>query len=554
LEAKKEIFAREEELYQHLSITHFICVLILFSSLVLNDNVFSADEVYPAINLRIYVIISLLGFLAVLLYNSTNSLQQKSSRLISWVDMAYITFPLLVAVIILIASENNYFSAQTILILPVLVAASVKGKKAGMVMATACVAILLCYHVINGVENSFVMVVESELILISILYLVGWLVGVTTDLEAKNREQLESSLMSLKKEIAWREQAQEQLRKLSRAVEQSPSLIMITDIEGKIEYVNNKFIRVTGYLPGEIIGKDMRELYSHAPEKYELMWQAINSGQEWQGEFHKKKKNGDFYWEQVSVLPFRSPEGTVTHFLSVGEDITVQKQMREEMARLDQLNLVGEMAAGMGHEVRNPMTVVRGFLQLLGNKPDCQQYKEFYDLMIEELDRANSIITEFLTLSKNKAVKKRLMNLNQIVTALSSLIRADAANTDNYVIEELGAVPDLLLDENEIRQLMLNLARNGLEAMSKGGILTLSTYVDGDEVVLSVRDEGNGIEPGLLEKIGTPFFTTKDYGTGLGLAVCYSIAARHNATIKIASGPEGTTVLVRFKDVVKNGV
>ncbi|MFA4886504.1 MAG: ATP-binding protein, partial [Desulfotomaculaceae bacterium] len=112
---------------------------------------------------------------------------------------------------------------------------------------------------------------------------------------------------------------------------------------------------------------------------------------------------------------------------------------------------------------------------------------------------------------------------------------------------ELWDIPYIDLDEKEIRQLILNLVRNGFEAMPSGGTLTIKTFRDSGEVVLAVKDGGKGIGPEILEKIGTPFFTTKDTGTGLGLAVCYSIAARHNARIEIETGPKGTNFYVRFK-------
>jgi signal transduction histidine kinase len=210
------------------------------------------------------------------------------------------------------------------------------------------------------------------------------------------------------------------------------------------------------------------------------------------------------------------------------------------------MELIGKMAAGIGHEIRNPMTTVRGFLQILAGKQDCSQYKEFYHLMISELDRANSIITEFLSLAKNKKVELKTQNLNQIVDALFPLISADGMVADKHIEIELGKLPDIKLDEKEIRQLILNLVRNGLEAMTAGGKLTIRTFQDGDTVVLAVQDQGVGIKPNVLEKIGAPFFSTKDSGTGLGLAVCFSIANRHNATIKVETGPGGTTFFTRF--------
>lgn len=549
MRAENERTERQEKMLEHLNTTHMLCIVILIASFTLNKDMFNmSNNIYPIINIRLFLLISLVGFGVVLLY-ARNSRVQKKSKFFSWINLTYITFPLLVAVIVIFTLKNNSFSSKTILILPVLVTASVMGKRAGLVMATVCASILVFYQIVTGVEKSLVKALESELIIISIMYVVGWFVGVVTNLEAQNREQLKTSLLSLKEEIAVRERVEVQLRKLSSAVEQSPSIVVITDAGGNIEYVNNKFTQITGYSIEEITGKDMRDLYGQSYGKYAQMWEAVNSGGEWRGEFYNKKKNGEFYWEDVSVLPFRDTADAVTHFLKVGEDITERKQVGEEMVRLDRLNLVGEMAAGIGHEVRNPMTTVRGFLQLLGRKKDCAQHKEFFELMIEELDRANSIITEFLSLAKNKAVEKRVMNLNQIVKTLSPLIEAEALKTDNPYKVELGNISDLLLDEKEIRQIILNLVRNGLEAMSSGGDLTIRTYADGDEVVLSVRDQGKGIEPDVLERIGTPFFTTKDNGTGLGLAVCYSIAARHNATIKVEAGPVGTTFYVRFKRI-----
>lgn len=228
-------------------------------------------------------------------------------------------------------------------------------------------------------------------------------------------------------------------------------------------------------------------------------------------------------------------------------DITSKKQYEQEMTRLSKLNLIGEMAAGLAHEIRNPMTIVKGFLQLLRKKEVYRQDKEYFELMIQELDRTNSMISEFLSLSKNKAVDFSVQNLNHIVNSLFPLIQADAAESGKYVILELNEITDLLLNEKEIRQLILNLTRNGLEALLSGGCLKIKTHIEDNEVILSVQDSGSGIPEGVIDKIGTPFFTTKENGTGLGLATCYSIALRHNAKINFNTGPDGTTFYVKFK-------
>nr|WP_315989929.1 HAMP domain-containing sensor histidine kinase [Desulforamulus aquiferis] len=204
------------------------------------------------------------------------------------------------------------------------------------------------------------------------------------------------------------------------------------------------------------------------------------------------------------------------------------------------------MAAGLGHEIRNPMTTVRGLLQLLSEKEECNKYQEYYGIMIEELDRANTIISEFLSLAKNKPTPKNEVNLNKIITSLHPLLQAEAIEYDKTVKLELGELNSLYLNNNEIRQMILNLVKNGLEAMPVNGLLTIKTYETEDKIFLTVQDQGTGIDANIINNLGTPFITTKDNGTGLGLAICYSIAARHNATISVDSSSMGTTFYVEF--------
>jgi signal transduction histidine kinase len=214
------------------------------------------------------------------------------------------------------------------------------------------------------------------------------------------------------------------------------------------------------------------------------------------------------------------------------------------MARLSDLNLIGTMAASIGHEIRNPMTSVRGFLQLFREK--YHEDIDFIDLMIEELDRANKIITEFLGMARDKTVHLQPQSIDQVVMSIYPMLEAEAKYRGMLINLELNDPPKLSIDQDEIRQVIVNLAFNSLEAMSQGGTLTIGTMVEGRDTVLYVKDQGPGIEPELIDKLGTPFVTTKDNGTGLGLALCYSIAARHNARLEVATGADGTTFKLRF--------
>ena len=183
---------------------------------------------------------------------------------------------------------------------------------------------------------------------------------------------------------------------------------------------------------------------------------------------------------------------------------------------------------------------------MLQNQEKYADDQEIFALMIEELDRANTIISEFLSLAKNKPVKKALHNLNSIVISLFPLIQANAMAQDKNIKLRMQDVPDFWVDDKEVRQVLLNLVSNGLEAMAPGGRLTIRTYTEEHYVVLSVQDQGRGIDPDVLPMLGTPFFTTKEDGTGLGLAVCYGIAARNNARIEVESNQTGTTFWVKF--------
>ncbi|MFC5407083.1 response regulator [Cohnella soli] len=247
-----------------------------------------------------------------------------------------------------------------------------------------------------------------------------------------------------------------------------------------------------------------------------------------------------FYRDQYEYLEQIVQERT-TELIAANE---ARIAWEKEMAKLARLNLIGEMAAGIAHEIRNPMTTIRGFLQM--SKKNRNMTTEYVDIMLEELNRANGIITEFLSLAKNKTTNLKTMNLNEILSSLEPLILAEAMVSGKHFQVHYGEIAELMLDEKEIRQLVLNMAINGLEAMSPGGALTITTYGQGNEVILRIQDQGSGIPESYLEKLGTPFFTTKEAGTGLGLAVCYSIAARHKAIIHVNSGSAGTVFSIRF--------
>jgi len=344
--------------------------------------------------------------------------------------------------------------------------------------------------------------------------------------------------------------------------------IMIVDCNQKVRYCNCKFtemwnikqgfsmIENPSYLftlmseqlknPEEYLEKDKQIAIQLDHESYEIF--ELKDGR-----FFERYSKPQWLGNEIvgRILSFYD----ITRFklheqkasLCIARDMAERKKIEKEMANLERMHLVGEMAAGIGHEVRNPMTTIRGFLQMLIKKKDCIKYWEYYKIMIEELDRANSIITEFLSLANEKLISQDCQNMNTIITSLLPLMEANAIVSNKYIKVELSQIPEIFLDENEIRQLILNLVRNSLDAMSPGGYLVIRTYIEEGNVVLAVKDQGTGIDPEVLAQMSRPFFTTKEDGTGLGLPICYNIASRHHAMIDVETSDQGTTFFVKFR-------
>jgi two-component system sporulation sensor kinase C len=319
--------------------------------------------------------------------------------------------------------------------------------------------------------------------------------------------------------------------------------------EGKIEYISPSALTATGYSAEEYYANNNLIINLIHPEDTSILNDFITNlpcSIELPLTLRLIRKDNTTLWIEQKCVPIYDKKGHLVALQGIIRDITLRKKLEQMSSLFDRMNMVGSMAATVAHEIRNPMTTVRGYLQVMGRKHEYQKDNDKFKLMIEEIDRANCIIREYLSLSREKLVVLRQCSLNNIIQALFPLIQADANSSKVYVNLDLISIPDLLLDENEIRQLMLNLVRNSIEAMPSGGDLNIRTFLDGNKVVLSITDQGEGIPSHVLDKLGTPFITTKDTGTGLGIPICYQIAHRHNANISINTSHKGTTFFVYF--------
>ena len=319
--------------------------------------------------------------------------------------------------------------------------------------------------------------------------------------------------------------------------------------EEKLQYISPSVLTLTGYTPEEYYADNKVAVSLIHPDDYLTFDNFIKNWPE-SAEIpltlRLVRETQTILWLEQKCIPLYDENGQIVALEGIIRDITMRKNMEQMTAMIDRMNMVGNMAATVAHEIRNPMTTVHGYLQVMQTREKYRDDKDKFELMIAELDRANTIIREYLSLSRERVPNFKTCSLNNIIETLFPLIQADAISSKVNVHLDLGNIPELLLDENEIRQLLLNCVRNGIEAMPQGGNVIVRTILNDSNIILSISDQGTGIPPHLLEKLGTPFITTKDSGTGLGLPLCYQIAKRHNATIKFDTGEEGTTVFICF--------
>jgi PAS domain S-box-containing protein len=386
----------------------------------------------------------------------------------------------------------------------------------------------------------------------------------------------------LPEETAERKRAAEQLLMLSRAVEQSATLVVICNSQGNIEYVNPKFTQVTGYTLEEITGQNVRIMKSgHTPrEEYARLWETVTVGQEWRGQFYNKKKNGDFFWTNATISAIKNPEGAITHYVSVQEDITERKQAERQMRQLNEdlvrkqeqllaameqletaqlqrietakMEVIGRLAAGVAHEVKNPLTTLSmGADYFLQRKPANADEAALLQDMKEAVHRASNILNAMLDFSKPRPQQRVPADLNLVIENALSLVRHLLTKNHVRVVRELqSSLPTLPLDPTGIEHALVNLFTNAAHAMPNGGTLTVRSVLQAgrdassgepSHLTVEVEDTGPGILPEHLPRVFEPFFTTKpaSQGTGLGLGIVRKIVQMHGGAVALDNRPGG---------------
>jgi len=376
--------------------------------------------------------------------------------------------------------------------------------------------------------------------------------------------------------------SQDQLRKLSLAVEQSPESIVITNLQASIEYVNEAFVQNTGYSREEVMGKNPRFLQAPNVSKkcYEELWQTLTLGQTWKGEFHNRRKDGSEFVEFAIITPIRQRDGQITHYVAVKEDITEKKRLGEELDRhrhhLEELvkNRTRELAeartraesanhaktaflANMSHEIRTPMNAILGMSHLLRQSLTETAQRERLDKIDAAIHHLLTIINDILDLSKIEAGKLTLEAVDFSPDALcdqvySLVSREIQAKGLDFVLDIRELPPVLRGDATRLRQGLLNYIGNAVKFTERGEIRLIGRILDEGEEDLLVRfevvDTGIGIAAEQLERLFDTFeqadtSTTRKYGgTGLGLAITRRLISLMGGTTGVSSEPgKGST-------------
>lgn len=364
-----------------------------------------------------------------------------------------------------------------------------------------------------------------------------------------------------------KKQVNEQIRILSLSVEQSPALVMITNLKGEITYVNNKFVEVTGYTQTEVLGKNPRFLQSgKTPSStYEDLWEKLSNGQEWRGEFFNRKKDKTFYWEHAFITPIKNENGEITNFLAIKEDISERKELEQQLIQSQKMESIGTLAGGIAHDFNNLLTVINGYSDLSLMKIDEKDpvYKSISTIRSAG-ERAEKLTRQIMAFSRKQIYQPQILEINDVISDLDKMIRSLIGEDFNIQVKLSPNLPLIKADPGQIEQILINLLVNSRDAInqktSKAGEkkITIETserildesYVEkhlgsqtGRHICFSVSDNGIGMDEIIRQNIFEPFFTTKDRdkGTGLGLATVYGIVKQNNGSIYVYSEPgEGT--------------
>lgn len=353
---------------------------------------------------------------------------------------------------------------------------------------------------------------------------------------------------------------------LESVIERAGDAISAVDLEGKILYWNEGAERIYGYTKEEVEGKKLSEFLYPRDEKMKA--QEEKSLEAWMDrvrrgevisnmEVKRQTKDGREIVTSMTLSPLRDAAGKITGASRICRDITQFKKAEAQLILAERLSSLGELTAGVAHELRNPLSGIKINTQILARRKDLTETeRRILDSTLEGIDKIQKIVEDMLHFARPKPLHFKEEDIHEVIEKSLTIFQAKFKKGNIHLnFERAQDLPRLRIDTHQIQQVLINLMLNALQAMEKGGMLTLRTYPEDGGVGLEVRDTGVGIPETHLKKIFDPFFTTKSEGTGLGLSISLKILENHGAALEVASREgKGSVFTVHFPAGEARGV
>jgi PAS domain S-box-containing protein len=353
------------------------------------------------------------------------------------------------------------------------------------------------------------------------------------------------------RDITEQRRTELQLLRFANAIHYAVNPIQITDATGAIIYINPAFERIFGYDKEELIGKNPSVVSSgkHSKRFWGEVWKTILGGDIWKGDVVNRNKLGELMYVELIISPIIDPSGKVVGFLGSHRDITEKRHLEEQLIRSQKMENIGTLAAGIAHEVGNPLTSISSLVQVIQRTTDDMFAKNKLELVKNQINRIAKIIRELVDFSRPSYYEEKRVDINKIISEAVNITRyGKKARHIQFNLELRPSMPPVFVVPDQLIQVFINIIINALDAIEdREGLITVITRSDARTVHTIIKDNGKGIREEDMEKIFDPFFTTKRVGegTGLGLWVSYGIIKNFGGTITVDSVlGRGTTVTI----------
>ncbi|WP_246202536.1 ATP-binding protein [Virgibacillus doumboii] len=306
--------------------------------------------------------------------------------------------------------------------------------------------------------------------------------------------------------------------------------ITVWDRDGSIVYISESIEQLLGYKKTDMLGTQWYEKISADDIKYIKKHFDNNKSSTQFFNINIQNVYGRNIWTENLVTQLSDETGNV-YYIAVTKDITDKKEAEEMMIRSEKMSVAGQLAAGVAHEIRNPLTSLKGFLQLL--QAGVNRKEEYYKIMIDEIEKMESITSELLFISKPLTDNKEIEKVQEMIDDVVTLLKSQAKMKNIDLLWENTGNLTVYCDRSQIKQVLINIVKNAIEAMDKPGTIKIFVSTDGKQILTDVIDQGPGIPEEVIHKLGEPFFTTKESGTGLGLMITKQILEQHEGKLEI---------------------